>query len=143
MCYIEGRAADALVDEPLQMRSHFGLPVTAIAPFPWQEPAAATYVRLLPLPRVPPQPQLRFDPVEGDKLFVGPIRVSPVSTHRTLPLKQTGVLLTRKIHARRAGSQKNRAISIYYKELRIVFQPRGIGCDCLQGYVPSFQISNI
>ena len=32
--------------------------------------------------------------------------------------------------ARRAKSQKNRAISSYYKELRRILQPHGLGCDC-------------
>ena len=38
---------------------------------------------------------------------------------------------------RRVRSQKNRAISGYYKELRRILQPHGIGCDYLHKHFDS------
>ena len=51
--------------------------------------------------------------------------------------------LAREMYIRCVDSRKDRAISSYCKELRRISQPRGIGCDCLRGYVPSGQMGII
>ena len=63
------------------MGPHFLLPFPPVVPLPLQESAAVAHVRLLRFPGVPPQLQLRFDPVQDVDLFVGQVWMSPITSH--------------------------------------------------------------